>query len=74
VAGRAVIEQVTMFAPGRWAFAATASSANLDRSPRFIDDALINFTAEQYWQNLTGLAILGILVLWAGYAAVRRSP
>jgi len=74
VAGRAVIEQVTMFAPGRWAFAATASSANLDRSPRFIDDKLINFTAEQYWQNLAGLAILGVLVLWAGYAAVRRSP
>jgi len=74
VAGRAVIEQVTMFAPGRWAFAATASSANLDRSPRFIDDKLINFTTDQYWQNLAGLAILGVLVLWAGYAAVRRSP
>jgi ABC-type multidrug transport system ATPase subunit len=74
VAGRAVIEQVTMFAPGRWAFAATASSANLDRSPRFIDDKLINFTADQYWQNLAGLTILGVLVLWAGYAAVRRSP
>jgi ABC-type multidrug transport system ATPase subunit len=74
VAGRAVIEQVTMFAPGRWAFAAAASSANLDRSPRFVDDKLINFTADQYWQNLAGLAILGVLVLWAGYAAVRRSP
>jgi ABC-type multidrug transport system ATPase subunit len=74
VAGRAVIEQVTMFAPGRWAFAATASSANLDRSPRFIDDKLINFTVDQYWQNLAGLAILGVLVLWAAYAAVRRSP
>ncbi len=73
VAGRAVIEQITMFAPGRWAFAATASSANLDRSPRFIDDKLINFTTDQYWQNLAGLAILGVLVLWAGYAAVRRS-
>jgi len=74
VAGRAVIEQVTMFAPGRWAFAATASSANLDRSPRFVDDNLINFTTDQYWANLAGLAILGVLVLWAGYAAVRRSP
>jgi ABC-type multidrug transport system ATPase subunit len=73
VAGRAVIEELTMFAPGRWAFAATASSANLDRSPRFVDDKLINFTSDQYWQNLTGLAILGVLVLWAGYAAVRRS-
>jgi ABC-type multidrug transport system ATPase subunit len=74
VAGRAVIEQITMFAPGRWAFAAAASSAHLDRSPRFIDDKLINFTTDQYWQNLAGLAILGVLVLWAGYAAVRRSP
>lgn len=74
VAGRAVIEQITMFAPGRWAFAATASSAHLDRSPRFIDDKLINFTTDQYWQNLAGLSILGLLVLWAGYAAVRRSP
>ncbi|HUP99471.1 MAG TPA: ATP-binding cassette domain-containing protein [Aeromicrobium sp.] len=74
VAGRAVIEQLTMFAPGRWAFAATASSANLDRSPRFADDGLINFTSEQYWGNLAGLAILGILVLWGGYTAVRRSP
>ena len=74
VAGRAVIEQVTMFAPGRWVFAATASSAHLDRSPRFVDDKLINFTSDQYWQNLAGLAILGVLVLWAGYAAVRRSP
>ncbi|MFL6088886.1 MAG: ATP-binding cassette domain-containing protein [Aeromicrobium sp.] len=73
VAGRAVIEQITMFSPGRWAFAATASSANLDRSQRFIDDKLINFTTDQYWGNLGGLAILGILVLWAGYAAVRRS-
>jgi ABC-type multidrug transport system ATPase subunit len=74
VAGRAVIEQVTMFAPGRWAFAATASSANLDRSPRFVDDKLINFTTDQYWGNLAALGILGLLVLWAGYAAVRRSP
>jgi ABC-type multidrug transport system ATPase subunit len=74
VAGRAVIEQLTMFAPGRWAFAATASSASLDRSPRFIDDKLINFTTEQYWGNLAGLAILGVLVLWAGYGAIRRSP
>ena len=74
VAGRAVIEQVTMLAPGRWAFAATASSAHLDRSPRFIDDKLINFTTDQYWQSLAGLSILGVLVLWAGYAAVRRSP
>jgi ABC-type multidrug transport system permease subunit len=73
VAGRAVIEQITMFAPGRWAFAAAASSAQFDRSSRFIDDKLINFTADQYWANLTGLAILGVLVLWAGWAAVRRS-
>lgn len=73
VAGRAVIEQFTMFAPGRWAFAATASSAGMDRSSRFIDDKLINFTTEQYWTNVGGLAILGILVLWAGYAAVRKS-
>jgi ABC-type multidrug transport system ATPase subunit len=73
VAGRAVIEQVTMFAPGRWAFAATASSAHLDRSSRFADDTLINFTTEQYWQNLGALAILGVLALWAGAATVRKT-
>jgi ABC-type multidrug transport system ATPase subunit len=72
VAGRPVIEQVTMFAPGRWAYAAAASSTHLDRSPRFADDALINFTSEQYWQNLAALALLGVLAIWAGATAVRK--
>jgi len=73
VAGRPVIEEVTMLAPGRWAYAATASSAHLDRATRFTDDRLINFTAEQYWQNLAGLAVLGLVALWAGALAVRKA-
>jgi ABC-type multidrug transport system ATPase subunit len=73
VAGRPVIEEVTMLAPGRWAYAATASSAHLDRATRFTDDRLINFTAEQYWQNLAGLTVLGLVALWAGALAVRKA-
>ncbi|HSI25808.1 MAG TPA: ATP-binding cassette domain-containing protein [Aeromicrobium sp.] len=72
VAGRPVIEQVTMFAPGRWAFTAAASSAHLDRSPRFNDDQLIAFTTQQYLYDVLGLVILGVLVCWAGVASVRR--
>jgi ABC-type multidrug transport system ATPase subunit len=72
VAGRALIEQITMFAPGRWAYAATASSAHLDRSPRFMDDNLIAFTPQQYLYDVLGLLILGIVVCWAGAAAVRK--
>ena len=73
VAGRPVIEEATMLAPGRWAYAATASSAHLDRATRFAEDRLINFTAEQYWQNLAGLAALGFVALWAGALAVRKA-
>jgi hypothetical protein len=72
VAGRPVIEQVTMFAPGRWAFTAAASSAHLDRSPRFGDDQLIAFTTQQYLYDVLGLVVLGVLVCWAGAASVRR--
>jgi ABC-type multidrug transport system ATPase subunit len=72
VAGRAVIEDVTMFAPGRWAYVAVASSAHLDRATRFADDRLINFTVQQYWLDLGGLAVLGLVALVAGALAVRR--
>ena len=72
VAGRPLIEQVTMFAPGRWAYAATGSSAHLDRSPRFYDDTLIAFTTQQYFYDVLGLLILGILAGWAGASAVRK--
>lgn len=72
VAGRAVIEDVTMLAPGRWAYVATASSAHLDRTTRFAEDKLINFTPEQYWTNVGGLAVLGIVALVAGFLAVRK--
>jgi ABC-type multidrug transport system ATPase subunit len=72
VAGRAVIEEVTMLAPGRWAYAATASSVHLDRTTRFADDSLIAFTSDQYWQNMAALALIGVLVLWAGAVAVRQ--
>lgn len=72
VAGRAVIEQVTMFAPGRWAYAATASSAHLDLASRFSDDDLIEFTSQQYLYDLLGLVVLGILACWAGVSAVRK--
>jgi hypothetical protein len=72
VAGRAVIEQVTMLAPGRWAYAATASSVHLDRTTRFADDTLIAFSSERYWQNLAALVLIGVMTLWAGAAAVRR--
>lgn len=72
VAGRAVIEEITMLAPGRWAYAATASSVHLDRTARFADDTLIAFTHDQYWQNVAALALIGVLALWAGAAAVRQ--
>lgn len=72
VAGRAIIEQVTMLAPGRWAYAAAASSAHLDRSPRFFDDDLIEFSAQQYLYDVLGLVVIGVVACWAGVMAVRK--
>jgi ABC-type multidrug transport system ATPase subunit/pSer/pThr/pTyr-binding forkhead associated (FHA) protein len=80
VAGRAGLEQLSLLVPGRFAYAATASSVGLDPDPPRpgTSNDLLSTSSAQYWTlDVVGLVILTLalaaLARWATARSIRRS-
>jgi ABC-type multidrug transport system ATPase subunit/pSer/pThr/pTyr-binding forkhead associated (FHA) protein len=79
VAGRAGLEQVSWLVPGRFAFAASASSVNLEQNAPHAtaDDALSTHSAGYWTLDVTALLLLVLvlagLTFWATGRSIRRS-
>jgi hypothetical protein len=78
VAGRAGLEQVSWLVPGRFAFAATASSVGLERRPPHggEHDALFTSSAGHWALDVAALLALSVVIAalarWATARSIRR--
>jgi ABC-type transport system involved in multi-copper enzyme maturation permease subunit len=78
VAGRAGLEQLSWLVPGRFAFAATASSVGLERHPPHGGEHDVLFTSSAgYWAlDVAALIVLSLLIAalarWATARSIRR--
>jgi hypothetical protein len=74
----AVIRQVAWLAPARWGYAATASTADLERRFRLAGetdemDSLVDPSASQWFADMIALGILCGICMVVAYLLTRRS-
>lgn len=77
MAGRPLLDNLSWLAPSRWAYAASASSVQLEKAHKFdpaeITDPLFQAASSQWLQNIGALLLLALVIVAVGLRAVRRS-